>query len=275
MRTPRNPTPQIPDLRLSITDTLGNPFVEEEWLPQVYEPVAKSRRDANKVKKEQPITVVIGNPPYKEKAEGRGGWIEAGTGGKLTAPLDRWKPPPEWGVGAHAKHLKNLYVYFWRWATWKVFGSGHYAATGFPDKDEEGIVCFITVAGFLNGPGFEKMRDDLRRTCSEIWVIDCSPEGHQRTFRPASSKACSSRCASCLPPASSAKARTSRHKSVFKVWQRAGARRSLLHSLACHSMPQVGSTLRRAGAIRSWRRRLDSGLHVPRSATCSFTMARA
>ena len=117
-------------------------------------------------RKTQPITVVIGNPPYKEKAEGRGGWIEAGSGGKLVAPLDRWRPPPEWGVGAHGKHLKNLYVYFWRWATWKVFGSGHYAATGFPDKDEEGIVCFITVAGFLNGPGFEKMRDDLRRTCS-------------------------------------------------------------------------------------------------------------
>jgi hypothetical protein len=79
----------------------------------------------------------------------------------------------------HVKHLKNLYIYFWRWATWKVFGSGNYAATGFPDKDEEGIVCFISVAGFLNGPGFEKMRDDLRRTCSEIWVVDCSPEGHQ------------------------------------------------------------------------------------------------
>ena len=169
----------LPDLRLYITDTLGNPFIEEEWLPQVYEPVAKSRRDANEVKKTQPITVVIGNPPYKEKSEGRGGWIEDGAGGKLVAPLDRWRPPPEWGVGAHAKHLKNLYIYFWRWATWKVFGSGNYAATGNPDKDEEGIVCFITVAGFLNGPGFEKMRDDLRRTCSEIWVVDCSPEGHQ------------------------------------------------------------------------------------------------
>ena len=23
------------------------------------------------------------------------------------------------------------------------------------------------------------MRDDLRRSCHEIWVIDCSPEGHQ------------------------------------------------------------------------------------------------
>jgi predicted helicase len=179
MATPQMPAPPIPDLRLFITDTLGNPFIEEETLGQVYEPIAKSRRDANTIKKTQPITVVIGNPPYKEKAEGRGGWVEAGAGGKLVAPLDRWRPPPAWGVGTHTKHLKNLYIYFWRWATWKVFGSGHYAATGFADRDEEGIVCFITVAGFLNGPGFEKMRDDLRRTCSEIWIVDCSPERHQ------------------------------------------------------------------------------------------------
>lgn len=117
-------------------------------------------------------------PPYKEKAEGRGGWIEEGSPGKA-APLERWRPPPAWGVGAHTKHLKNLYVYFWRWATWKVFGSGQHAATGLPDTDEEGIICYITVAGFLNGPGFQKMRADLRESCSDIWVIDCSPEGHQ------------------------------------------------------------------------------------------------
>ncbi|RJF65056.1 type ISP restriction/modification enzyme [Rhodopseudomonas palustris] len=177
--TKTNPLPDIPELNLFITDTLGNPFVEEESLGQVYEPIAKSRREANAVKKDKPITVVIGNPPYKEKAKGRGGWIESGSGGDLVAPMDRWKPPKEWGVGTHAKHLKNLYVYFWRWATWKVFGSGNYAATGFPDKDQEGIVCFITVAGFLNGPGFEKMRADLRESCSDIWVVDCSPDGHQ------------------------------------------------------------------------------------------------
>jgi predicted helicase len=174
----------LPDPRLYITDTLGNPFVEDETLGQLYEPVAKSRREANKIKKEERITVVIGNPPYKEKAKGRGGWIEDGTRSlsgvqSYQAPMQRWEPPPEWGVGAHTKHLKNLYVYFWRWATWKVFGAGFADSTGLPEKSEEGIVCFITVAGFLNGPGFEKMRDDLRRTCSEIWVIDCSPEGHQ------------------------------------------------------------------------------------------------
>lgn len=112
---------------------------------------------------------MLGNPPYKEKAKGRGGWVEGE--GLKDSLLATWIPPSTWGVGAHAKHLRNLYIYFWRWATWKVF-----------DHDAEnntGIVCFITVAGFLNGPGFQKMRDYLRRTADRIWVIDCSPEGHQ------------------------------------------------------------------------------------------------
>jgi hypothetical protein len=108
----------------------------------------------------------------KEKAKGLGGWVETDSkNSPEPAPLGAWLPPPEWGVGAHAKHLRNLYVYFWRWATWKVFDHDPQANTG--------IVCFITVAGFLNGPGFERMRDYLRRTADEIWVIDCSPEGHQ------------------------------------------------------------------------------------------------
>lgn len=53
---------------------------------------------------------------------------------------------------------------------------GDAAGTTGPRK---GIVCFITVAGFLNGPGFQRMREDLRHTADEIWVVDCSPEGHQ------------------------------------------------------------------------------------------------
>jgi hypothetical protein len=156
--------------RMFVTDTLGNPYVEPELFPGYFGTVGESRRAANKIKREEPITVVIGNPPYKEKAKGRGGWIEAGhaEGG---APLSAWLPPRDWGVGAHAKHLRNLYVYFWRWATWKVFDHD--------PKNDAGIVCFITVAGFLNGPGFQKMRDYLRRTADHIWVIDCSPEGHQ------------------------------------------------------------------------------------------------
>ena len=163
-------------LRLYITDTLGNPYAAEEYIPQMLKPLAESRKQANEVKRGEPITVVIGNPPYKEKAKGRGGWVESGSV-NTTAPLDRWMPPAEWGAGAHTKHLRNLYVYFWRWATWKVFGDAAEAPQSRADR--RGIVCFITVAGFLNGPGFQGMRSDLRRGADEIWVVDCSPEGHQ------------------------------------------------------------------------------------------------
>jgi len=72
---------------------------------------------------------------------------------------------------------------FWRWAAWKVFGGDPYRsgmeAVGSAWTERKGVICFITVAGFLNGDGFQKMRADLRRDAEDIWVIDCTPEGHQ------------------------------------------------------------------------------------------------
>lgn len=154
--------------RIWVADTLANPHVEFEYLPALYKPLGESLHKANEIKRDEPITIVIGNPPYREKAKGEGGWIE--TAVKVEDPrLRDWMPPPRWGVSAHAKHLYNLYVYFWRWAAWKVF----------EQQEQRGVVCFITVAGFLNGPGFERMREYLRLMADEVWVVDCSPEGHQ------------------------------------------------------------------------------------------------
>ncbi len=165
------------DLRLHVVDTLASPYEEEEWMPSFLGSLAQSRRKANEIKRAEPIMVVIGNPPYKEKAKGLGGWVEEESDNtKAPAPLKAWIPPPAWKVSAHVKHLRNLYVYFWRWATWKVFGA---SPAGAALPGHKGVVCYITVAGFLNGPGFEKMRADLRRDADDIWVIDCSPEGHQ------------------------------------------------------------------------------------------------
>ena len=170
----------MPAMRLFVTDTLGNPYVEEEHLPHILLPLSESRRQANEIKRQEKITVVIGNPPYKEKAKDLGGWIESGSAGaEAAAPLEDWKPPASWGISAHARHLRNLYVYFWRWATWKVFGDGELSGTKGRESDRKGIISFITAAGFLNGPGFQKMRAELRQGADEIWVIDCSPEGHQ------------------------------------------------------------------------------------------------
>ena len=35
-----------------------------------------------------------------------------------------------------------------------------------------GIVSFITAASYLRGPGFVGMRDVMRRTFDELWIID-------------------------------------------------------------------------------------------------------
>lgn len=168
----------LPQPRLYVTDTLGDPFAAQTGFSTMLAPIGNSRKEANAIKRDEPITVVIGNPPYKEKAKGRGGWVEAGSPNRMS-PMRHWDLPPVWGQGAHAKHLKNLYVFFWRWASWKVFAPDLFETTGQATDDRGGIVTYITVAGFLNGPGFEKMRMELRRDCSDIWVIDCTPEGHQ------------------------------------------------------------------------------------------------
>jgi hypothetical protein len=66
--------------------------------------------------------------------------------------------------------LSNTYVYFWRWATWKIF-EAH------PDEPS-GVAAFITTAGYLQGRGFAGMRRYLRETADEGWIIDVTPERH-------------------------------------------------------------------------------------------------
>lgn len=156
-------------LRTYVTNTLEDPFVEEQSLGSWYQPITEARRAANKAKAKEEILVVIGNPPYKDKSRGKGAWVEKGSDEHDIPLLEDFFPPTEWGVGVHAKHLYNLYVYFWRWAIWKVFDHHKLA--------DKGIICFITVAGMLHGPGFQGMRKSIREKADDVWVINCSPEG--------------------------------------------------------------------------------------------------
>ena len=152
-------------MRMFVADTLSDPHAAEAQLGSGLGAISESKRRANKIKADVPVTVVIGNPPYGDKAEGMGGWVEKGTSGVL-APLDAFRLE---GNGLTEYVLKNLYIYFWRWATWKVFES--------IPEDQAGVICFISTAGYLRGPGFKGMREYLRREADEGWIIDLTPEG--------------------------------------------------------------------------------------------------
>lgn len=162
-------------LNLFVADTLEDPNVaSEQNLSYTAQLIARQRQQANKMKRDRNIQVCIGNPPYKDHAGGLGGWIENGVDPATgAAPLDAFRLP---GNGVHERHLSNLYTYFWRWATWKVFES-----TNHPDETDggNGVICFITASGYLAGPGFKGMRQYLRRTCSHGWIINVTPEGMQ------------------------------------------------------------------------------------------------
>ncbi|UED85068.1 type ISP restriction/modification enzyme [Streptomyces profundus] len=153
---------------LYVTDTLDNPHTETDYLPSTYDPISDSRRRANQLKAKVPVTVVIGNPPYDDKAENRGGWVEKREARDDVPLLEDFRLA---GNGRYEHVLKNMYVYFWRWATWKVFDAH--------PEDQHGVVCFITPSGWATGPGGRGMRDYIRRTCDEGWIISLSPEGQR------------------------------------------------------------------------------------------------
>ena len=159
-------------MRLYVTDTLDDPYAAQTQIGSGLQIIAASRRKANRIKARANVTVVIGNPPYKELAMGDGGWVENGGqehGAGSRAILEDFFVA---GAGRFKAKLKNLYIYFWRWGTWKVWES----TVSTPGGDA-GIVCFISTSGYLTGPAFTGMREYLRRHASEGWVIDLTPEG--------------------------------------------------------------------------------------------------
>ena len=165
-------------LNLYVADTLSDPYAKQKPVNgNTLRLLSQLSNKATRVKREVPIQVCIGNPPYKDKAEGMGGWVESGfRSPDVASPiLDDFRAP---GMGKYEYVLKNLYVYFWRWAFWKVFEDSFRALEGQPDSAQRaGVVCFITADGYLHGPGFAGTREYIRRSSSRGWIINVTPEG--------------------------------------------------------------------------------------------------
>ncbi|WP_176695993.1 type ISP restriction/modification enzyme [Phenylobacterium immobile] len=163
-----------------LTDTLESPFQppqQAEFFGDA-EVLAAEQQRAQRIKLEQSVTVVIGNPPYRRverdiAGRGSGGWVLNGAvpgrnSGKSIFDdiLDVARANT---IFSHHASLYNLYVYFWRWALWKAFE----AQGGGP-----GIVSFITGSSWLAGPGFVGLRQLARELADDIWVLDLGGDNH-------------------------------------------------------------------------------------------------
>ncbi|RPH96198.1 DNA methyltransferase [candidate division KSB1 bacterium] len=158
-----------------LSDTLESPNAKLPVTTPVFQKrLAEEHKRAQKVKAETRVLVCMGNPPYDRQqierddalTQRKGGWVRFGEAEKekRDRPLleDFLEPARQAGYGVHLKNLYNDYVYFWRWALWKVL----------EQTEAPGIVSFITASSYLRGPAFVGMREHMRRLFDELWIID-------------------------------------------------------------------------------------------------------
>lgn len=185
-------------LPVYLTDTLESPNADAPAGGIFSKSLTDEHKRAIRIKREVQVLVCMGNPPYdREQAEDpanptpvaqrKGGWVRFGDREAQKGRADKkvtkqgedqssedaadegilkdfLDPAKAAGQGVHLKNLYNDYVYFWRWALWKLFEN--------PKAAGPGIVSFITASSYLRGPGFVGMRRKMREAFDELWIID-------------------------------------------------------------------------------------------------------
>lgn len=116
-------------------------------------PEFEDERDAaEEVKRDKPILVILGNPPYDAFA----GVSPTEEEGLVQAYKEGLSS--EWGVGKF--NLDDLYVRFFRLAERRIVG-------GEPGR---GVLCYISNFSYLRGASFTVMRKRLLESFDEVWV---------------------------------------------------------------------------------------------------------
>ncbi|MFQ5894324.1 MAG: type ISP restriction/modification enzyme, partial [Nitrospinota bacterium] len=161
-----------PSARLPIflTDTLEPAHTKKAFMGSfgfMSAPITEERQETDHVKSEVPIMVILGNPPY-----GRGKAISGWVWEELLEDFRKQVPKEE---RVNLKNLAEKYVYFYRWATWKLFEQD--------SSPKRGILSFISNRSFLEGGAFSGMRAMFRKRFERIFVIDL--HGNKRPALPA------------------------------------------------------------------------------------------
>jgi len=135
---------------------------------------------AGRVKRDDPIMVVLGNPPYSGHSENKGEWIhkllrgEAGGGLATTGSYFHVDGKP---LGEkNPKWLNDDYVKFIRFAQWRIEQTGH------------GILAFISNNGYIDNPTFRGMRQCLMESFDDIYILDLHGNAKKKERAPDGSK---------------------------------------------------------------------------------------
>jgi predicted helicase len=138
-------------LNVYLTNALEQAAPDKPEIP-FEEFIAAEGEAALKVKQNQPIMVVLGNPPYSVNSANKSEWA-------TNLVRDSYYPNDEIKE-QNPKLLLDDYVKFIRFAQWRIEHTGY------------GILSFITNHGYLDNPTFRGMRQSLMQSFNNIYTLD-------------------------------------------------------------------------------------------------------
>ena len=145
-------------LRIYLTNTLEQPEEMQPSLPFA-EFISDEANAALSVKRDEPLLVILGNPPYPRDSAN-----PSREGRRLTfigELIEDYKQVDGEPLGeTNLKALQADYVKFIRWAQWRI------------DKSGEGIVGYIVNNSFLDGPTSRGMRQSLLNSFNAIYLLN-------------------------------------------------------------------------------------------------------
>ncbi len=144
--------------RLYLTNTLDMEDLAQTHIPGL-ESLSDESHEAGRIKRDDKILVILGNPPYSGISANKNEWTEK----LLKTSLDGAQSYYEIdGKKLEEKKLwlQDDYVKFLRFAQWKIQKAG------------KGIVGMITNHSYLDNPTFRGMRQSLMKTFDEIYILD-------------------------------------------------------------------------------------------------------
>lgn len=110
---------------------------------------------ANRIKRDCPVMVMIGNPPYSGESQNKGEWI--------MQLMEDYKKEPRGKTGLkerNPKWINDDYVKFIRLAQYYI------------ERNKCGVIGFINPHGFLDNPTFRGMRWNLLNAFDKIYTIN-------------------------------------------------------------------------------------------------------
>ncbi len=137
--------------QIFLTNTLDLDGNKQIQMQVPFDSLKGQRDEALKLKRQEDLLVILGNPPYNVKSKNKGD--------EILKLLQSYKQ----GLNeTNIQPLDDDYIKFIRFAQWKLL----------EQNQKQGLMGFITNNSFLDGRTHRKMRQSLARAFDEIYILN-------------------------------------------------------------------------------------------------------